>query len=246
MSRPAGFQILIVDDEKVQREMLAGFLSKQGYKTVAVEDGAKALERYSSGSFDLVLTDFRMPGMDGFALLKELKRRNPEAVVVIMTAYGTVNTAVAAMKEGAYDYLTKPIDLDELLLRIQRVEREASLKGENRELKEELRREIPGRFHHHRQRKDGRSLEPRGPGGPQPGNGPDPGGERDREGAVCAGHPLRQPARRQASGEGQLRGAAGEPPGKRTLRTREGGLHRGRGPAGGPFRAGGWRIDLSG
>jgi len=139
MSRPAGFQILIVDDEKIQREMLAGFLSKQGYKAVAAEDGAKALERYASGSFDLVLTDFRMPGMDGFALLTELKRRNPEAVVVMMTAYGTVNTAVAAMKEGAYDYLTKPIDLDELLLRIQRVEREASLKGENRDLKEALR-----------------------------------------------------------------------------------------------------------
>ena len=142
MSRPQEFQILIVDDEKVQREMLAGFLNKQGYRTVAAEDGAGALERYSSGSFDLVLTDFRMPGMDGFALLKEMKRRNPEAVVVIMTAYGTVNTAVAAMKEGAYDYLTKPIDLDELLLRIQRVEREALLKRENRELKDELRRKF--------------------------------------------------------------------------------------------------------
>jgi DNA-binding NtrC family response regulator len=142
MSRPAGFQILIVDDEKVQREMLAGFLSKQGYKTVAVEDGAKALERYASGSFDLVLTDFRMPEMDGLGLLTELKRRNPEAVVVMMTAYGTVSTAVAAMKEGAYDYLTKPIDLDELLLRIQRVEREASLKGENRDLKEALRKKF--------------------------------------------------------------------------------------------------------
>jgi CheY-like chemotaxis protein len=65
MSRPQEFQILIVDDEKVQREMLAGFLNKLGYRTVAAEDGAGALERYSSGSFDLVLTDFRMPGMDG-------------------------------------------------------------------------------------------------------------------------------------------------------------------------------------
>ena len=139
MSRTAGFQILIADDEKVQREMLAGFLNKQGYKTVAVEDGAEALDRYSSGSFDLVLTDFRMPGMDGFALLPELKRRNPEAVVVMMTAFGTVNTAVAAMKEGAYDYLTKPIDLEELLLLIQRVEKEIALIRENRQLKEELR-----------------------------------------------------------------------------------------------------------
>ena len=93
MSRPGDFQILIIDDEKVQREMLAGFLNKQGYRTVAVEDGVKGLERFSAGSFDLVLSDFRMPGMDGLALLKEMKRRNPEAVVIMMTAYGTVNTA---------------------------------------------------------------------------------------------------------------------------------------------------------
>jgi two-component system NtrC family response regulator len=77
--------------------------------------------------------------MDGFILLPELKRRNPEAVVVMMTAFGTVNTAVAAMKEGAYDYLTKPIDLEELLLLIQRVEKEIALIRENRQLKEELR-----------------------------------------------------------------------------------------------------------
>jgi two-component system NtrC family response regulator len=131
--------ILIVDDEKNQREMLEGFLLKQGYGAQAVEDGQKALEYFRGGSFDLVLTDYRMPGMDGVQLLREIKRLNPEGVVVIMTAYGTVSTAVAAMKEGAYDYLTKPIDLDELLILIQRVEREASLGRENRELKEQLR-----------------------------------------------------------------------------------------------------------
>jgi Nif-specific regulatory protein len=139
MSQTAGFQILIADDEKVQREMLEGFLNKQGYKAVAVGDGGKAIERFSLGIFDLVLTDFRMPGLDGIQLLKELKRRNAETVIVIMTAYGTVDTAVAAMKEGAYDYLTKPIDLDELLLLIQRVEREVGLTRENRQLKEQLR-----------------------------------------------------------------------------------------------------------
>jgi Nif-specific regulatory protein len=139
MSQTSGFQILIVDDEKVQREILEGFLNKQGYQAIAVEDGKKAVERFSIGSFDLVLTDFRMAGMDGIQLLKELKRRNAEAVVVIMTAYGTVGTAVGAMKEGAYDYLTKPIDLDELLLLIQRVEREVGLHRENRQLKDQLR-----------------------------------------------------------------------------------------------------------
>lgn len=139
MSGASKFQILIVDDEKVQREMLEGFLVKQGYGAIAAADGQRALEKFKSGTFDLVLTDYRMPAMEGIQLLKEIKRLNPEAVVVIMTAYGTVGTAVTAMKEGAYDYLTKPIDLDELLLLIQRVEREVSLGQENRELKEQLR-----------------------------------------------------------------------------------------------------------
>ena len=87
----------------------------------------------------MVLTDYRMPGMEGVQLLKEIKRLNPEAVVVILTAYGSVEGAVGAMKEGAYDYLTKQIDLDELLLLVQRVEKEIRLGRENRELKEQLR-----------------------------------------------------------------------------------------------------------
>jgi DNA-binding NtrC family response regulator len=139
MNRTAKLRILIVDDEKVQREILEGFLVKQGYEATAAEDGQNALERFTSGAFDLVLTDYRMPGLDGIQLLREVRRLQPEAIVVIMTAYGTVGTAVSAMKEGAYDYLTKPIDLDELLLLIQRVEREVILGQENRELKEQLR-----------------------------------------------------------------------------------------------------------
>jgi two-component system NtrC family response regulator len=139
MSRVPRLRILIVDDEKVQLEILEGFLVKQGYEATAAEDGQRALEKFKNGSFDAVLTDYRMPGMDGIQLLREVRRMQPEAVVVIMTAYGTVGTAVAAMKEGAYDYLTKPIDLDELLLLIQRVEREVGLDQENRELKEQLR-----------------------------------------------------------------------------------------------------------
>ncbi len=133
------FQILIADDEQVQREMLEGFLSKQGYGVGTAADGRQALEKFKGGSFDLILTDYRMPGMDGIELLRELKRLNPEVMVVILTAFGTVGTAVAAMKEGAYDYLNKPIDLDELLLLIGRVEKDVGLSRENRELREQLR-----------------------------------------------------------------------------------------------------------
>jgi DNA-binding NtrC family response regulator len=146
MSRTTHFQILIVDDEKAQSEILEGFLVKQGYGAISAEDGQKALEKFRNGAFDLVLTDYRMPGMDGIQLLREVRRLNPEATVVIMTAYGTVGTAVAAMKEGAYDYLMKPIDLDELLLLIQRIEREIRLGQENRELKEQLREKFKVEF----------------------------------------------------------------------------------------------------
>jgi DNA-binding NtrC family response regulator len=133
------FRILIADDEQVQREMLEGFLSKQGYGVETAADGPQALEKFKGGGFDLVLSDYRMPGMDGVQLLRELKQLNPEVMVVILTAFGTVGTAVAAMKEGAYDYLNKPIDLDELLLLIQRVEKDVGLTRENRELREQLR-----------------------------------------------------------------------------------------------------------
>jgi two-component system NtrC family response regulator len=139
MNGTSRFQILIVDDENVQLEMLKGFLVKQGYGVDTAEDGKRGWEKFKRGSFDLILTDLRMPGMDGLQLLREVKGLNPEVVVVILTAYATVGTAVAAMKVGAYDYLTKPIELDELLLLIQRVGREVGLSRENRELKEQLR-----------------------------------------------------------------------------------------------------------
>jgi two-component system NtrC family response regulator len=131
--------LLIVEDEKSQREMLEGFLRQQGFSVSSVDGGEKALDEARHGHFDLVLLDYKMPGMDGLQTLGEMKRINPELAVVMMTAYGTVETAVQAMKEGAADYLTKPIDLEELLLLIEKVSERMLLQRENKELKERLR-----------------------------------------------------------------------------------------------------------
>jgi len=130
--------LLIVEDEKPQREMLEGFLHQQGFSFSSVDGGEKALDEVRREHFDLVLLDYKMPGMDGLQTLKEMKKINPELAVVMMTAYGTVETAVQAMKEGAVDYLTKPIDLDELLLLIGKVSERILLQRENKELKERL------------------------------------------------------------------------------------------------------------
>ncbi|MBW2122919.1 MAG: sigma-54-dependent Fis family transcriptional regulator [Deltaproteobacteria bacterium] len=132
-------KLLIVEDEKAQREMLEGFLLNQGFPVLSVDEGRAAVEAVRREPVDLVFLDFKMPGMDGLETLRELRRINPELAVVMMTAYGTIETAVESMKAGAADYLTKPIDLDELLLLIEKVSEKILLKRENRELKERLR-----------------------------------------------------------------------------------------------------------
>lgn len=132
-------KLLVVEDEKAQREMLEGFLLNQGFSVLSVDEGKRAVEAVHRESFDLVFLDFKMPHMDGLQTLREMKKLNPELAVVMMTAYGTIETAVESIKEGATDYLTKPIDLDELLLIIEKVAEKILLQRENRELKERLR-----------------------------------------------------------------------------------------------------------
>jgi len=132
------FRILVVDDEPAQLELLSGFLNKQGFETVLADSGSKALEIFRLEPIDLVITDQKMPDMSGLDLLKAIRLINPEAPVVVITAYGTVDTAVAAIKSGAADYLTKPVNLDELLYRIEQVFDRRRLLTENRELREAL------------------------------------------------------------------------------------------------------------
>ena len=132
-------RILVVDDEPAQLELVGGFLARHGFDVVLATKGREALARFSREPFDLILTDQKMPDLSGLELIEAVRAQNPETALIVMTAYGTIETAVAAMKAGASDYLTKPVNLDELLHRIRQVEERRRLLTENRELREALR-----------------------------------------------------------------------------------------------------------
>jgi DNA-binding NtrC family response regulator len=127
--------VLIVDDEKNIRSHLATYVRGLGHRTETAGDAATALGLLDGLEPDVVFSDVRMAGMDGLELLREIRRRRPEAVVVLMTAYATVRGAVEAMRDGAYDYLVKPFDLDEVGLLLERVLEVRTLRRENRELR---------------------------------------------------------------------------------------------------------------
>ena len=127
--------ILVVDDEKNIRTHLSTYLGSLGHRVETADDGAQALALLDRLSPDLVFSDVRMAGMDGMELRREVRRRRPEAVVVLMTAYATIAGAVEAMREGAYDYLVKPFSLDEVGLLVGRVLEVHGLRQENRRLR---------------------------------------------------------------------------------------------------------------
>ena len=132
------FHLLVVDDEPVQREMIGGFLKKQGFEVIAADSAERALELFRQDAFDLVLTDQKMAEMSGLELLQAVHTINAETPVILITAFGTIEAAVTALKHGAIDYLTKPLNLDELLYRIRQVSDRYRIINENRELREAL------------------------------------------------------------------------------------------------------------
>ena len=130
--------ILIIEDSQSQRDLLRDFLAQKGHTVDAAENGEKGIKAVQSGHFDLILLDYKMPGMDGMEVLRQIKAINPEIDVVIITAYSTIETAVGAMKAGAIDYITKPIELDALLILIDRIAERRVLIRENEIMRQQL------------------------------------------------------------------------------------------------------------
>lgn len=133
--------ILIVDDDQEMRDLLKDILEDHGYQVAVVREGREALDHLEHDEYLVVLTDLRMKGIDGVELLHELVQHHPACNTIMMTAFGTVESAVDAMKQGAFDYLTKPIKTDELLVTVEKALREASLRREVARLRKQVNRE---------------------------------------------------------------------------------------------------------
>ncbi len=134
--------IHIIDDEPIIHEVLGDLLTAEGYEVEMSSSGEEALTKHSSQAFDLVLLDLLMPGMDGIEVLKKLKKIDPYAVITIITAYASVESAISAMKTGAFDYVQKPFKHDELLLTVRRAIEHRRLQEENLRLKDELKKKF--------------------------------------------------------------------------------------------------------
>ena len=132
------YKILFVDDDSAIRSIVDQYLSREGYKVWLAESGIEALKLLKDKKFDIVFTDFKMPGIDGIELLARIKEYSPEIEVIIVTGHGTLESAVKAMKTGSYDYLQKPFKLDLLKIIIDRIVEEKKIKRENVLLKKRI------------------------------------------------------------------------------------------------------------
>ncbi len=134
--------MLIVDDKESMRRSLSRFFSEKGHDVIECSSGEEALERFQGSETDLVITDFQMGGMSGLDLLKEIKGKSPLTQVMVVTAFGTVESAVEAMRQGAFDYLLKPFSLDEIETKVEKALDQRRLLTENRYLRETIQKRM--------------------------------------------------------------------------------------------------------
>ena len=136
-------RVLVVDDKELMRESIELTLRRSGHEVTTAVDGRQALELLSSARVDLLISDLKMPGMDGVSLLEQVKSRWCDVEVILITAFGTVDVAVRAMKFGAFDFVQKPFKADQLLLVVERALERRRLKSENEALRSQLRSDRP-------------------------------------------------------------------------------------------------------
>jgi len=111
---------MVVDDEENIREVLSNYLESLGYEVLTATDGQNALDKFEAGSFDLIVSDLLMPAIDGLELLKQIREKDKDVIFLMITGYPSIETAVEAIKKGAYDYITKPFHMEDVKLRIER------------------------------------------------------------------------------------------------------------------------------
>jgi two-component system response regulator AtoC len=131
-------RVLVIDDEENMRHMLKMMLNKADYAVESAADGVEGLELLTGSDFDFILCDIKMPRMDGMTFLKEAREKHPDKTFIMMSAYGTIEVAVDAMKEGAYDYISKPFKSDEVLITLRKAEEREQLKAENLQLRSRI------------------------------------------------------------------------------------------------------------
>ncbi|MFO0753835.1 MAG: sigma-54 dependent transcriptional regulator, partial [Thermodesulfovibrionales bacterium] len=129
------FKILIAEDEEITLKHLVYTLKKEGYEVVGARNGREALDRVEGDHFDVLITDIKMPEMSGIELLEKVKEKHAEIEVLVITGYGSIGSAVEAIKKGAYEYITKPFDLDELIIKVKNIHERKLLRRENVALK---------------------------------------------------------------------------------------------------------------
>jgi len=131
-------RILVIDDDEIVREVLVEYLENEGYEVIACSNGYRGLELFKSDKFELVILDLIMPGINGIEVLKEIRRFSPRSIVILVTAFGSIENAVEAMRAGAFDYITKPFNLSDVSFAVKRGINVSKLERENIDLKRQL------------------------------------------------------------------------------------------------------------